>query len=99
MQNRRRAILFVSAVATATGLGLASVRAAYAAGSDKVKIDNTLPRWLAHATKNLVTPFAVAPQTVRVYLAPKGTGSGFRRRSSTPPMARARPRWTRSAAI
>jgi subtilase family serine protease len=68
----RRALVLATSAAVAAGIGFGVAPAAQAAGNGKVKIDNTLPRWLARATKNQVTPFAATPQTVRVYLSPNG---------------------------
>ncbi len=67
----RRALVLVTSAAVAAGIGLGVAPAAQAANG-KVTIDNTLPRWLGHASKNAVTPFAATTQTVRVYLTPNG---------------------------
>ncbi len=67
----RRAVVLVTSAAVAAGIGFGVAPAAQAANG-KVTIDNTLPRWLGHATKNSVTPFAATQQSVRVYLTPNG---------------------------
>ena len=67
----RRALVLVTSAAVAAGIGLGVSPAAQAANG-KVTIANTLPRWLGHASKSAVTPFAATTQTVRVYLTPNG---------------------------
>ena len=67
----RRALVLVTSAAVAAGIGLGVAPAAQAANG-KVTIANTLPRWLGHASKSAVTPFAATTQTVRVYLTPNG---------------------------
>ncbi len=67
----RRALVLVTSAAVAAGVGLGVAPAAQAANG-KVTIGNTLPRWLSHASKNAVTPFAATTQSVRVYLTPNG---------------------------
>ncbi|HEY8307655.1 MAG TPA: protease pro-enzyme activation domain-containing protein, partial [Lapillicoccus sp.] len=71
ISQSRRAMVLVTSAAVAAGIGLGVAPAAQAA-SGKVTIDNTLPRWLGHASKSAVTPFTATTQTVRVYLTPNG---------------------------
>jgi len=72
---RRMAAVAVTA-AVVVGLGAqlpASAAPLSPVPAGSVTIDNTLPRWLPRAQKvDGVTTFAAAPQTVRVYLNPKG---------------------------
>ena len=60
------------AVGAVTGAALAAAPAASAAPGDPVTIANTLPGWLGRAQQVQVTAKVATPQTVRVYLAPKG---------------------------
>ena len=72
--HSRRALALattVGAVAAVTAAGLAAVPAG-ATPAGTVTITSTLPRWLPGAHKVAVTAKAATPQSVKVYLNPKG---------------------------
>ena len=72
LKSTRRVCTAVVAVLGMVGVSIAVAPAASAAAKGNVSIASTLPRWLAHATKNEFTTFALAPMSIRVYLTPKG---------------------------